>query len=70
MSIHQHLHLLLSLHRFPIGNLHLQRRSSFFIPDIIQTDAGINPGNSGGPLLDLEDKVVGTNTVIFSTTGA
>jgi Do/DeqQ family serine protease len=36
----------------------------------IQTDAAINPGNSGGALVDMQGRLTGINTAIFSRTGA
>ncbi|WP_127145677.1 Do family serine endopeptidase [Pelagibacterium montanilacus] len=37
--------------------------------DFLQIDAAVNRGNSGGPSFDLNGRVIGVNTAIFSPSG-
>lgn len=40
------------------------------IPDMVQTSAAINPGNSGGALVNLNNQIVGINTLAAVDSGS
>jgi Do/DeqQ family serine protease len=52
-----------------VSALDRQTRDSSPLQNFVQTDAAINPGNSGGALVDIEGRLVGINTAIFSRGG-
>ncbi|EJF90092.1 Do family serine endopeptidase [Bartonella melophagi] len=54
------------------GIVSAQARARVGISDFdffIQTDAVINPGNSGGALIDVNGRLIGINTAVYSRSG-
>lgn len=59
-------------HTVTMGIISATGREGFGLADyeyFIQTDAAINPGNSGGALININGKLIGINTAIFSRNG-
>jgi serine protease Do len=57
-------------HTVTLGIVSAKGRSEFGgqFDDYLQTDAAINPGNSGGPLVNVQGKIIGINTLVLERT--